>query len=573
MKKQIKKSVSAIIATTMACSMLLASCGGNGGDKTVISIMNFEGGVGTVWLDDAVTRFEATHQDIDVKVFSGQGTASHITAGSGYNMVVIERLMLNNYVAGGLLLDISDVYTDEDSTLDERIYPEIKSRYQFDGAYYGVPHYEFYSGFTYDKESFDSQYLYFADSSSGELFMSDFGDAYFVSQSYTAKSIGPDGEKGTQDDGLPCSLQELLILCARMKKKGMEPIQLTGKYLDEINYLLAGLWPSLAGYEEIKTVYSMDSSNCPGQDGIKGTEDDGKVEVIKTDANGKLMFSDEPLFVGNSQIKKPITEWVEITLDNGYLTNDLASKYYAAAFVEAAEKAGFFSEDSYDEGVSHTGAEKTFIYGEYSGKAKGLLIEASYWWNESEMAGNMEDYKKISRKDTRDVRWMPLPTSVNDTVTEGNGEKTVLNDAGFASIVVNANIANNKPVVDACIEFLKFLYTEEECAKYTESTACFRPVEYDVDIANSDKSIYFKDLVELRQKSNVVMFGAENNNAAFREIGKSLCLDLSANCFSMMENGSRTWLLNAIRAKNKTAADWTNGTRIDSTTWNYSVSK
>lgn len=584
MKKKFQKLAVLGLSAIMSVGMFgtLVGCKKNSGSKTVITFLNFDGGVGNAWVENAEKRFESKNAEksyasgkkgVDVKIFKAQGTQNLISPGSGYHMVVLERDDLRGLLAEGSLYDVSAVYNDEDSRLIDRMDDFALTRYQRGEGFYGLPHYEFYSGLTYDRDLFNDKAnngvnpLYFSDSQNDiNAFETKYGTGYFVTSLEEKKSCGSDGVYGTQDDGLPCSLQQMLILCEKMVSLNIEPFELSGKYPNAINYLLAGLWPSLAGYDEAKVIYSFDSSECAGPDGVKGTADDGLVEIVSQDKNGNFLYTEEPLFAGINYIKKPQTEWVKITLENGYLTHSLASKYYTAAFVEAIEKEGYFSDDSRDVGVSHTGAQKMFIYGTLGGKnkAKGMLVESSYWWNESNDAGNMDDYIASGGDKKRDVRWMPLPTSVNETVTEGKGEPTVLNDAAFTSIVVNANIANKPELVSAVTDFLKFLYSDEEYVKYIETTACFRQMDGELKITDENRGNYdtfLCDLIELRNASNVLNFCG--NNKAFNQLGKTIALELELRKFKAKGNH----LISAIRTYNSSAADLLQESKYTASYW------
>ena len=571
------------IALSALSVLSMVACGttGNSGNKTVITMVNFEGGVGTDWLDAAVVRFEAQNSGksyesgktgVDVKVTPAQGTTAYITTTSGYNLVVVERTSLMQYIQSGLLYDISDVVKDTSSgaSIESRIDEGTLGRLQGnDGKYYGLPHYEFFSGLSYDRELFDEGYYFAADSSSGNTWNSSNytgWSANFVDKN-GVKSCGSDGIEGTQDDGLPSSLYELLLLCAKFAEDGIEPVQLTGKYLNESNYLMSGLWTALAGYDEIQTLYSFDSSSCAGQDGVKGTADDGKVEVLKIDNNGKIILTNENLFEGISYIKKPQTEWVEITQENGYLTNDLASKYYATAFLEILETENWLSADSDDDSVDHVAAEKNFIFGDYNGATpKAMLIEASYWWNESNMAGNMLDYTEIVEKEERDIRFMPLPTSLNVTATQGNGRKLTLADVGYATIVANANIKGKTATEDAVKDFLKFLYSEQECIAYTKSTGCMRPMNYTVEDKNSIDP-FFADMLKLRENSAILGAGADNS--IFKNNMESFMLELDGAPFKPSFGVGTMYnnYLTAIREKNATTQVLIENSRITESEW------
>ena len=76
----------------------------------------------------------------------------------------------------------------------------------------------------------------------------------------TEKSAGSDGQMGTEDDGMPRSLEEMLVLMAYIRDEtDYAPITLAGMYTNYGNYLMEGLWTALAGYDQMRNYY-----NCNG---------------------------------------------------------------------------------------------------------------------------------------------------------------------------------------------------------------------------------------------------------------------------------------------------------------------
>lgn len=60
------KNLKKIIATVMAIGMTVGctACNKTSSSKTVVKIVNYEGGYGVKWLYEAKERFEALHNDI-----------------------------------------------------------------------------------------------------------------------------------------------------------------------------------------------------------------------------------------------------------------------------------------------------------------------------------------------------------------------------------------------------------------------------------------------------------------------------------------------------------------------------
>jgi hypothetical protein len=457
-------------------------------------------------------------------------------------------------------MDITEVFEmkdDEGVALKDRIYPEMLPALRGDNPdkYYVLPWVEFYSGMSYDADAFDYIGSYFAaPGENGINYTCNYGTAMFVGRSKAKKSCGPDGVYNTNDDGMPSSLQELLILCDYQKNNNVEPITISGKYIGYCAYLIAGLWASLAGYDQMKTVYEFDGT---------------PVEIIKSDENGNLMFTNEPLFQGIDYIKKPVTEMVAITEENGYLTNDMAAKYYAAAFLEAIEKEGLFSQDARLD-VNHTQTELNLLLGgKGAKKRKGMLVDGTYWWVESELTGNLTSYADLTGEDanTRNIKFMPLPTSLNTTTTEGNGEKGTMIETGMGVCYVNNNIKNNEELKNASLDLLKFLYSEQELIEFTKNTGSKIAIDYDVD-SSDVPSVFYSNLIDMRDNSNVVRYTAKNDNSVFKKHRGSLKIELSAEVFrATLDNVTYNNFLQVYRTTSFNAKDVFNATRFTKSEW------
>ncbi len=538
-----------LLGLTMAFSAV--GCGGGGGstsadtgNKLVIRFMNMQGGIGSEWLQDAAKRYEELTKDkvygdkvgtyIDIK--AEMGTPKYVTATDGNDIVVLEQQHMLDFTRENLLLDLTELYNKtsaygDSKTLAERITPAVKPEVVgMDGKYYGLPHYEYFSGLTYNKSLFDEGNYYFAlDENNGDIRTTDYGDAYFIGGPTDKKSYGPNGKTGVEngvdystDDGLPSTLEELIILCSVLKTDGIEPFQLSGMYKGYSNALLIGLWSSLAGYDEIQTAYTYN----------------GEAEVIKQDLveaglnDYPLSYSNENVFKGIDYIKKPNTERITITTDNGYKTHDMASKYYAAAFLQIAIKEGFIGADAGMDTVSHIDAQRNFVTGgESNVKKKAMLIENTYWWNEAMKEDVGEDYKMLTRKDIKDldIRFMPLPTYVNEADKIARADKdctNVLVDTGFCTMVVNKQVGRDSVRKQAVLDFVEFLYSEAELQNFTKSTGLGRGFEYDVNAETdfADKGIFMSDVWTLRKNSKILFHAADNN--IFKTYGMSLGLTI-----------------------------------------------
>jgi len=120
---------------------------------------------------------------------------------------------------------------------------------------------------------------------------------------------GPTANTVRPDDGLPSSLEELLVLCDKMTSnsgsKKVNPFTLSSESTVYSFFLLDTLWASLAGADAMKNIY------CDWND--------AQVELVTG-------YTNEDLFYAGSGIKKPTTEFVTLNDENGYRMYDMAAE-------------------------------------------------------------------------------------------------------------------------------------------------------------------------------------------------------------------------------------------------------
>ncbi len=577
-----KKGLTMLLGLTMAFSAV--GCGGTSsgsgsGKKLKISIMNVQGGIGSEWLKNAIDKYEVLAADkvygdkvgVTIEEDTDTSTSVYINGTDGHDIIVLEKTHLNGYIQQDALLDLTELYQRESAydsaTIEQRMKTEVKGSVTgLDGKYYALPHYEFFSGITYNKELFDEGGYYFAlDAENGAWTggTSKYGTALFIKNADSKKSYGPDGKTGVEngvdysaDDGLPSTLEELIILCSVLKDDGIEPFQLSGGYINYSNSLTIALWSSLAGYEQISTVYDLN----------------GEIEVIQENYTDdmnvtSLKYTSENLFTGIDYIKKPEVETITVTPDNGYKTFDMSSKYYAAAFLEIAEKEGFISSDSKKGTVSHIAAQENFLV---SSKKKAMLMEGSYWYNETLKEGNAESYsmKNGGRQlNDLDIRFMPMPTYLNEADKAARADKdrsNVLVDTGYATMVVLKQVGKDENRKKAVLDFLEFLYSEEELKNFTKTTGLGRPFNYDLNSQTdfTEKGKFMSNLWDLKERSKIMYRSADNN--IFRVYGESFSIDMFWG--AAWQNADGKSYLNGLR-NNKDTVDLIQQTRITAGAW------
>lgn len=511
------KNSKRIISAIMALGMMAGCCACNNrqSGKTIVKIVNYEGGYGVDWLYEAKERFQAENPNIVLDInttktpnastmnssasdlyFGGQGDNPRMFAQKGW-LASIDDIVNEKYdTRDGKKISIAD-------KIDESFQTILKGA---DGKFYGLPYPEYYGGLSYDADFFDKENLYIADPvENGTNTNADLSpwEAFgittnFISHKAAKKSCGADGKYGTFDDGMPTSLTEFLVLCDKIKNDvGATPLTMSGASYSYIALLINGLEASLSGYEEMRASYDFK----------------GSVTYVSG-------YTDEAIFDGIDYIKKPETAKAEIDCKtNGYLTTQTVARYYTDALIEIADKEGWYSKDFKKGTASNLDAQGNFMASGLNGIEKtAMLIEGSYWFTEALENNKMEDYKKLSGgKTERNVKWMPLPVTIDKPILkeEDAKERVLMSSAIRCFAFINARTEKKPAVLKACKEFLKFLYTDEELAKYTANSGIIKAsMTYPVsDEDLKGLSIFQKSVLEVKRNSRVV--SSVSDNATF----------------------------------------------------------
>ncbi|MDD6903143.1 MAG: hypothetical protein SPJ70_02315, partial [Candidatus Borkfalkiaceae bacterium] len=118
---------------------------------------------------------------------------------------------------------------------------------------------------------------------------------------------------------------------------------------------------------------------------------------------------------------------------------------------------------------------------------------------------------------------------------------------------------------EACKEFLKFLYSDEELRKFTACTGITRPVEYELDSSELNRlSGYQRDVYNLSRKSDILYYGS-----SVQEIKSNLSalkIHFSSPVMHPIIGSEYTSYLAAIYA-GKTSQEIFNATKFNHSTW------
>ncbi len=543
-----KKFIALILA--LLCSLSLVACGGgnnnngdNGGDgtnavynvkgdnKTQINFTVYGGALAGKWSDIVLEEFAKRYANTNFGGGSKKGVYVDVTSNMGVQLTGLSTsgqhiltaspdITPTTLAAGGELYNLSDIVNDTSrvgGSIDEALYDNIKPILKGnDGNYYALPYFEYYDGLQYNRKVFSEQKALFADDSdtTAQNYRCKFSEKTFkLTNDAGVLSKGPDAIANTEDDGLPSSMEELLVLMCYFKERtNYWPVAVSGACQNYTNTMVNGLWVALAGQEKMQGYY-----NCRGT-----------VEVVKRDANGNIIYTNETIFPGTN-IKKPETYTVELNDNNGYLGSDMIERYYAMALVEIMFKNNFFSPEAENPGISHYDAQFGLMTGSaaprYSNYA--MLIEYSYMYNEVKNSGLFKQMSLLGTTESDyDVRYMCLPSSIYYEANKAE-EPTSLGLTANYYLFVNNTIKKQADVEAATIELIKFLYSEEVLQMITAESGFALSLEYDLTEEQfNGMPTYFQHLWKLRKTdgSNVIYnvgdtAGHKNNRGAL-EISK-----------------------------------------------------
>jgi len=580
--KFLKKAMCGAMALCM--SFALAACGGtNGGNSgtsgggtggdssaaTSINVLVFTGTAtrnGAIkWIQDAAERFTELKKDesyesgkkgVYVSISDNKLIPYDSLSTDGNDIYLDEaKADMYTYSASNELMQLDEIvnYIEKEQglTIDSDVKKRMLGYESADGQrhFYGLPQYEWSNSLTYDVNYFEDSGLYFAkaDATKSVTHEGNYGTVKFVDPSDMQKSCGPDGVYGTTDDGLPSSLEELAQLCDYIKSKGGSPFIIPGGAGGSVYsfHMVQAIWAALEGAETMKSV-TAEFSGKP-------------VEVVTGFKSGEYFF-------GDKNIPMPITEKVVLNNENGYKMYDMASRYYALAFMQLANDNDWF----HSETKSDTSADRvqtTFIATNANERA-AMYIDGTYWYHEAKLYNKgaaFTQWRRTSGGKARKLSYMSLPTTLNGSVAQGEGKKNTMLNVGSSFMFANNRVSENAGKKKAVIDFLKFLYSKEELAAFTEFLGMNVPINYDYDEQKLG-DYYYTSFKKIKSESDVVTT-ASSNPIQYKNLSSFLLgFGGALNYYNYKGNVMMEGYLQAYR-NGRTARDIYEGSTLSEASW------
>ena len=315
--KRVKRFFTILMCAVVGLSTI--GCGGTSGggeskqdvneNQIQLNVAYYNKGFGGEYVRELGARFEEEYKDVkfgdktgvQVMYYPTQDASKFKDAGlfkgsTDIDVALAENVLIRNLIKGDALLDVTDVLTEtskyDNKKIVEKMSEQQKTAVSKDGSMYAVPHYASSYGIVYNVSLFDANMWYFKDGYAlpvgynpddaicdFDKYQSADINGMFVTSESDIKTAGPDGEKGTDDDGLPCTYDEFFWLCKKISQKpNCTPVSWAGKYY---SYYLQEMLKSVMIASTGKEAYLdiLDPIGKNPQDLIK-VDENGNVTAI-----------------------------------------------------------------------------------------------------------------------------------------------------------------------------------------------------------------------------------------------------------------------------------------------------
>ncbi len=558
-----KKLICAGLALLLSLGVF-AGCEGHVSDeqepidetKTTLRVATFEGGVGDEWLQNAADRFEALYADVkfepdtapektgvqvtvtENRRFNGESMLDSLK-NEPYDVFFTETVNYYDHVHRGNFADITDIVKDktleefgEEGTILSKTDPTFADYLEVDDKYYGLPFYEGIYGIMYDKDVFLEEGLYFLHSGSLEgdkadtlqfAAPTDADDEAAVEALQATLSAGPDGKRGTYDDGLPATYAQFADLVEKIRLgTSVIPFSYGGSVREYPMRAMMTFWADAEGFDQMRLNFELEGKATDLVSRING---DGTVQTYEK----------------------------EISSADAYELRKQAGQYYALHFLRdiVLGDAGNYEVN----GNTHLQAQSNFIKGNLDPNkfdVYAMHFDGSWWENEAAAAFETTEQENgpSAARENRNFGFMPIPKPTADKVGTG---VTLLSQANSLAF-----IRATTEQMELAKLFLQFLHTDKELSAFTACTSMTRPYTYEIEEEDEAKmSEYAKSLYAIRTDAKVIHPYSKNsvfmqNQGYFAMDRWSWETNISGKRFS---NPFTSFLDN----KNLSAADYFNG--------------
>ncbi len=462
-------------------------------ERTKLNVFHYKAGYGSQWIENLARRFEDKMENVsfgDGKrgveitiVGEMRDFTSPQLLSSPHDVFFLEGSKnLLALMANGMLEPLDSVATEKTwangfRSVSEKMTTEQRAAYALDGTYYALPHYVGGYGIIYNREMFEEQGFFLAAEPQR--------NSVLISESNPTKSVGLDGVADTYDDGLPTTYDEFFALCAEINGRGIDPVGITGEYIEHhVTQLFDSLIANNLGAEQAKLNYTFDGT---------------AKELVVFDSQGNMRLDSNG---------EPLTESLAITADNAWNLSRQKGKYDALTFIERLlDNPDYYDEVSADISyLSNLEMQRLFLQNGMLGETEKAMIVDGAWW-QTEASGYFEEMASIDEKWSKENRrfgWMPLPQPTKDdaqAIANGSKKSTYID---YLNAVACVKAYLDEDVKRAAFEFLRFAYSDEELVEFTYTTGTPIGLDYWDKIDYSELTYYEYTLIEHMKNAEMV---------------------------------------------------------------------
>lgn len=504
-------------------------------DKTQIYVGVYNGGLGSVWINEIKTSFESKYPEYQIMPNPGKSqydSQKLLNDFVSYNEDIffldyMPESHLQNFITNKYVKDVRGIIEKDMSAVGEsgktilsKISPAIKDYYDWDGKTYSMPWYQGSYQLIYDVKLFADESLYI-----------DKGGNW---NNGSNKSLGQDKIAGTFDDGLPETFDDFFKLADYMLSKKILPLTFFGSNAYYFSAFLINMFADYEGYNDFNLNFNLE-----------GTDSDlGKID-----------------------------------LDNAWqLKAGQSGKRYVLEFAEKLMKnQSYYSSNSFLTSQDNYGAQNDFLmsvekkHNDSDPKTwrTAMLVDGPWWERESSKMMNDMD-KQFPGKGyayrEREFGIMPMPQANDGSSAPGN---TVCSTAGRSSIIVNGLKPMSDEVNKGVELFLQYITSNEGLSIATAYSNIMRPYEYTMADEYLDKMTPFGKSVYALNNNADVVFDEISINQFLRKDGS----EFSGYLFQIVskEENTANVAYYFARTENPTIEKYLSGMKIDETLWKTKV--
>lgn len=205
-----------------------------------------------------------------------------------------------------------------------------------------------------------------------------------------------------------------------------------------------------------------------------------------------------------------------------------AGRYYALKFCETLVKNNYSNALSFSPSESFLTAQESFLYSSYlsqgsSKKAIGMFIDGTWWYNEaSQIFADMQDTYPNSGATERRIGIMPCPKVSEEDA--GNNSLLVTNDT---LVFINKSIDSNK--IDLAKDFIRFATTDVSLKEFTMTTNLLRTYNYALTDEELAELPYFGQSYYAYVQSAQLIYPRANNTYYMENVDVNLWFESTVN--------------------------------------------